>query len=71
MPACTEDTIERRRALADFELLMQRPTNYFKLSAERQWEIDKNLGALDAWCEKCYITDEMKQRWFDHFKVKI
>lgn len=71
MPALTEPSIERRRALQDFELLLQRPSNYFTLSPERQWEIDRGLGALDAWCEKCYITDEMKQRWFDHFGVKL
>ena len=30
-----------------FEKSFQRPSNYFKLSGERQWEIDKNLGILD------------------------
>ncbi len=54
-----------------FELLLQRPTNYFKVSAERQWEIDKSLGLLDAFCEARYITNEMKQRWFDRFGVKL
>lgn len=68
MPACIDDSIERRRALEDFELLLRRPSNYFKLSAERQWEIDKNLGALDAWVEERYITDDMKRRWKEHFK---
>lgn len=67
MPACVDDSIERRRALADFELLMGRPSNFFKLTREEQWEIDKGLGALDAWCEKRYITDEMQARWNQHF----
>lgn len=30
-----------------FEKSFERPSNYFKLSPERQWEIDKNLGILD------------------------
>ncbi len=63
-------TYEHSRALEDFELLMRRPSNYFKLSAERQWEIDKNLGALDAWVPSNYITPEMQQRWNTHFGVK-
>ena len=64
-------THEHRRSLEDFELLMRRPSNYFRLSEERQWEIDKQLGALDAWCEPRYITDEMRQRWKSHFGRKL
>ncbi len=30
-----------------FEMSFQRPTDFFKLSPERQWEIDKGLGILD------------------------
>lgn len=30
-----------------FEKSFRRPTNYFNLSEERQWEIDKSLGILD------------------------
>jgi len=30
-----------------FEKSFQRPSNYFKLSAQRQWEIDDDLGILD------------------------
>lgn len=30
-----------------FEKSFQRPSNFFKLSGERQWEIDKDLGILD------------------------
>ena len=71
MPALTDPGYELRRAQEDFELLMRRPPNSFRLSAERQWEIDKLLGALDAFCEQRYITDEMRQRWKDHFGRKL
>jgi len=67
MPACIDDPIERRLALQDFELLLQRPPNFFSLCAERQWEEDKLLGALDAWVESRYVTDEMRARWKAHF----
>lgn len=30
-----------------FEKSFQRPTNYFKLSSQKQWEIDNKLGILD------------------------
>lgn len=30
-----------------FEKSFQHPKNYFKLSAEDQWAIDKRLGILD------------------------
>lgn len=30
-----------------FEKSFQRPSNYFKLSANQQWEIDAKLGILD------------------------
>jgi len=30
-----------------FEASFGRPSNYFNLSAESQWEIDKRLGILD------------------------
>lgn len=30
-----------------FEASFKRPSNFFKLSPERQWEIDENLGILD------------------------
>ena len=32
-----------------FEKSFLRPSNYFKLSNARQWEIDAALGILD-WC---------------------
>ena len=58
-----------QQARHDFELLLRRPPNYFKLSGERQWQIDKDLGVLDAWVSEKYISDEMKRRWKDHFGV--
>lgn len=30
-----------------FEQSFKRPKNYFKLSPEKQWDIDKQLGILD------------------------
>jgi len=30
-----------------FEKSFERPSNFFKLSSEKQWEIDKKLGILD------------------------
>lgn len=30
-----------------FEMSFKRPSNFFKLSPERQWDIDKSLGILD------------------------
>ena len=49
-----------------FEKSFQRPSNFFKLSGERQWEIDKELGILD-WVGG-NLTDEEKKRFKDHYK---
>ena len=49
-----------------FEKSFQRPKNYFKLSGERQWEIDKMLDILD-WCGY-NLTKEEKKRFQDHYK---
>lgn len=49
-----------------FEKSFQRPTNYFKLSSERQWEIDAELGILD-W-EGKDLTKEDKERFKKHYK---
>jgi hypothetical protein len=51
-----------------FEKSFQRPSNFFKLSGERQWEIDKELGILD-WVGQD-LTDEEKKRFKDHYKNK-
>jgi len=48
-----------------FEKSFQRPSNYFKLSEERQWEIDKNLGILDWLGED--LTEEDEKRFQDHY----
>ena len=71
MPALDDTFYAQRRTQEDFELLLRRPTNYFKLSSARQWEIDKQLGCLDAWIEIRFLTDEMRQRWEQYFGVKL
>ena len=50
-----------------FEASFCRPKNFFKLSGERQWEIDKSLGILD-WVGD--LTPEEKQRFNDHYGIK-
>jgi hypothetical protein len=49
-----------------FEKSFERPWNYFKLSSEEQWAIDKALGILD-WCGDS-LTKEDKKRFKDHYK---
>lgn len=49
-----------------FEMSFQRPSNYFQLTPERQWEIDKDLGILDWMGEG--LTDEDVKRFKDHYK---
>lgn len=49
-----------------FEKSFQRPKNYFKLSPERQWEIDDELGILD-WMGN-NLTEEEKTRFKNHYK---
>lgn len=51
-----------------FEMSFQRPSNYFHLSPEEQWEIDKSLGILD-W-EGKDLTDDDKKRFADYFGLK-
>lgn len=45
----------------------ERPTNFFELSDERQWEIDKELGILD-WSGTDLTKNEMK-RFREHYKI--
>ena len=52
-----------------FEKSFQRSSNYYNLSGERQWEIDKDLGILD-W-DGVNLSEEDKQRFHDHYRVKI
>lgn len=49
-----------------FEKSFERPSNYFKLSAERQWAIDKSLGILDWNGED--LTEEDKKRFKEHYE---
>lgn len=51
-----------------FEKSFDRPSNYFSLSAEEQWEIDKKLGILD-WKGEGLSKDDMK-RFKAHYKEK-
>lgn len=48
-----------------FEKSFQRPSNYFKLSPERQWEIDSDLGILDWLGED--LTEEDEKRFQEHY----
>jgi hypothetical protein len=49
-----------------FEKSFERPSNYFELSGERQWEIDKNLGILD-WLGEGLSKEDIK-RFKKHYK---
>ena len=49
-----------------FERSFMRPSNYFKLSAERQWEIDKDLGILDWNGDD--LTEEDIKRFKAHYE---
>jgi len=51
-----------------FEKSFQRPQNYFRLSAQRQWAIDRKLGILD-W-EGRDLTEEDKKRLHEHYNKK-
>ena len=39
-------------AAGDFEKALTRPRNFFDLSPQEQWDIDKRLGILD-WVGDC------------------
>lgn len=49
-----------------FEKSFERPINFFKLSPEQQWEIDKKLGILDWKGEG--LSDEDTERFKNHYK---
>lgn len=49
-----------------YEKSFQRPRNFFELSPEAQWEIDKQLGILD-WVGDRHTKEEMK-RFHNHYK---
>ena len=48
-----------------FEKSFERPRDYFKLSAEAQWAIDKQLGILD-W-QGGNLTEAEKVRFKEHY----
>ena len=47
-----------------FEKSFQRPIDFFELSAETQWAIDKSLGILD-WDGN--LTEEELKRFKEHY----
>ncbi len=49
-----------------FEASFQRPKNYFKLSEQKQWEIDSRLGILD-W-EGSGLSKEDIERFKAHYE---
>jgi len=48
-----------------YEASFQRPSNYFKLPTERQWDIDKSLGILDWFGED--LSEEDIIRFKKHY----
>lgn len=49
-----------------FEKSFERPSNYFKLSSQQQWEIDSKLGILDWNGED--LTEEDIKRFKAHYE---
>jgi len=49
-----------------FEQSFKRPSDYFRLTAEHQWEIDARLGILD-WDGK-NLTEEDHLRFRKHYE---
>ena len=49
-----------------FEMSFQRPSNFFKLSANEQWKIDADLGILDL--EGGKLSKEDLERVKNHYK---
>jgi hypothetical protein len=62
MPQTPEQTV------VEFEKLFSRPRFYFHTSAERQWEIDKELGILDVEVDSNNLTQAMISRYSEYFK---
>lgn len=48
-----------------FEKSFQRPKDFFKLSSQRQWEIDNELGILDWSGDE--LSEEDLQRFRAHY----
>ncbi len=51
-----------------FELSFQRPTNYFELSGEEQWAIDKRLGILDWIGKDLDLSEDDIKRLHAHYR---
>jgi hypothetical protein len=51
-----------------FEESFKRPRNYFRLSEEEKWKIDRNLGILD-WVGHD-LSDEDRKRFREHYNIK-
>jgi len=51
-----------------FEQSFRRPSNFFELSAARQWEIDEALGILDWTGEG--LSSEDKERFRSHYSKR-
>lgn len=51
-----------------FEKSFQRPHNFFKLTEQQQWDIDKSLGILD-W-QGSNLTEEDLKHFKNHYKTK-
>jgi len=49
-----------------FEKSFERPKNFFNLSAQTQWAIDKNLGILD-W-NGSGLSSEDRERFMNHYE---
>ncbi|MHA1700676.1 MAG: hypothetical protein ACTSWK_00205 [Promethearchaeota archaeon] len=49
-----------------FEKSFERPSNYFKLSGEKRWAIDEELGILD-WTGEGLSKEDIK-RFKNHYK---
>lgn len=59
------------KAMNEYEMYktsFKRPTNFFELSYEKQWKIDKDLGILD-WNGSDLTKLEMK-RFREHYKIE-
>jgi hypothetical protein len=49
-----------------FEKSFERPTNYFNMPEEGQWQVDAELGILD-WQAKDLSTEDLI-RYSEHYK---
>ena len=58
-----------------FLVSFQRPSNYFLLSGDTQWDTDKRLGILD-WNGGCnhndhQLCDTCKREFIAHYKMGV